>query len=106
MLYIVPTPQSLTITAPDLASAGAAAGTYQFHAYLGPDSTYPEVTNFVTWSSDTPSAATVAANTGVVTVLSIVTPTSVNIKASAAVGATPTATSPVPVTGTLPFTAD
>ena len=110
MTYSVPTPSgssALFITAPaGFNTAGAAPGTYQFHAFLGSDITFPDVTQFVDWSSDTTNAATVDAN-GLVTVLSIATPVTVKITATANVGGPGATTAPTPApSGTLSFTAD
>jgi hypothetical protein len=106
LTYIVSNPANLFVTAPtNLSTTGAAPGSYNFRAFLGPDTSFPEVTNFVTWSSSATTAATVNATTGVVTVLSLATPTAVTITATANVGASAPATQSI-ITGTLQFTAD
>jgi len=105
MTYSVATPANLFVTADGIVSGGnAAPGSYQFHAFLGSSTAFPEVTQFVTWSSDHTTAATVNATTGVVTVLSTGTPTAVTITATANVGASAPATQTT-ITGTLQFTA-
>lgn len=107
MTYSVPTPATLTVVAPaGFNVGGAAPNSYQFRAFLGPDDTFPDVTQNVEWSSDTANAATVAPNTGQVTVNPLATPTTVKITASANVGAPGATTAPSAVTGTLSFTAD
>jgi len=102
LLYTVTTPTSLFLNG-ILPGATLPIGTYQLQAYFGTSTGFPLVTNFVTWTSDTPTAATVNTN-GLVTVLSVVTPATVNITATASVGGTPTAANTV--SGTVQFIAD
>lgn len=105
MTYSVATPANLLVTANGITlGATAAPGTFQFRAFLGSSTSFPEVTQFVTWSSSDTTAATVNPTTGVVTVLSLITPTSVTITATANVGASAPATQST-IQGTLQFTA-
>jgi hypothetical protein len=105
MTYTGTAPLNLLVTAPaNLVTTAAAPGTYQFHAYFGAAGS-PDVTTYVTWSSNPTTAATVDATTGLVTVLSIATPTTVTITATATIGV-PAGTTQAPVTGSLEFTAD
>ena len=106
LTYTVPTPANLLVTATGILSGGNASAntTSQFHAYLGSSSSFPDVTQYVTWSSSDTTAATVNATTGVVTVLSLATPASVTITATANVGASAPATQST-ITGTFQFTA-
>lgn len=102
--YSVTTPQNLVVTADRITAGGTAvAGTYQFRAFLGPGSTN-EVTQFVAWSSDPTTIATVSSTTaGLVTTVTPTIPTTVTITATGNVGSsTGTATT---ITGSLQFTA-
>ena len=103
--YAPPTPTSLFLNG-IAADAVLAPGTYQLQAYFGTSTAYPLITNNVIWTSSDTTSATVS-STGVVTVLSIVTPAPVTITATAdiaAVGDAPTAKDTV--SGTVQFTAD
>jgi hypothetical protein len=105
LTYSVATPQSLSVFCDGILSGGTAApNTYKCHAFLGASSTFPEVTNFVSWTSNSVTSATVG-TTGLVTVLSIAIPTSVTITATANVGASAPAT-PSTIVGSIQFTAD
>jgi uncharacterized protein YjdB len=105
LTYTVPTPANLFVTSTITSGGIANPGTYQFHAYLGSTTSFPDVTQYVTWSSSDTTAATVNATTGLVTVLSLATPTSVTITATADAGASAPATQGT-ITGSLQFTAD
>lgn len=105
LLYAPPTPTSLFLNG-IAADAVLAPNTYQLQAYFGTSTAYPLITDNVIWTSSDTTSATVS-STGLVTVLSIVTPAPVTITATAdiaAVGDAPTANDTV--SGTVQFTAD